>query len=303
LKSEYPRISIIIPSYNQGSYLEEAIQSVLGQEYPNLELIVIDGGSQDGSQEIIRKYEGELAYFVSEPDRGQSHAVNKGLKKASGDIITFLGSDDKYLPGAFQDLAIRWGKAEGCGAVIGAFQFMNAQSRLDERVIPPYLHQPAPLDLTLGPPGAYRLHQVATFYTKSALDTVGRHVREDLQFVMDRELLYRVCRNFPILTVDMPYGAFRKHKNSKSASQVLPFADEFARIYLESRTGDRENDRKREWMARYRVAKGYLAYANAGDKMVKSAFALIQVIFAYPTFIKEYSYIKAWKHCLLGKGD
>jgi glycosyltransferase involved in cell wall biosynthesis len=96
-----PKISIVTPSFNQGQFLEETILSVFNQNYPNLEYIVIDGGSKDDSVEIIRRYGDGIAYWVSEPDRGQVHALNKGLEKATGDIFAFINSDDIYLPGAF----------------------------------------------------------------------------------------------------------------------------------------------------------------------------------------------------------
>ena len=99
---QWPRLSVIVPSYNQGSYLEETLLSVINQNYANLELIVIDGGSTDNSVDIIRKYEDQIAYWVSEKDRGQSHAINKGIQKATGEWISMLNSDDCYMPGAFQ---------------------------------------------------------------------------------------------------------------------------------------------------------------------------------------------------------
>ena len=101
----WPKISIVTPSYNQGQYIEETIRSVLLQNYPNLEYIIIDGGSTDNSVEIIKKYEPWISYWVSEPDQGQSHPINKGFEKATGEIFAYLNSDDLYVPGCLQCVA------------------------------------------------------------------------------------------------------------------------------------------------------------------------------------------------------
>lgn len=97
----FPKISIVMPSFNQSRFIERSILSVLNQDYPNLELIIIDGGSEDGTIEIIKKYESEIDFWVSEKDRGQSDALNKGFSHATGDFFGWLNSDDLYLPGAF----------------------------------------------------------------------------------------------------------------------------------------------------------------------------------------------------------
>jgi GT2 family glycosyltransferase len=101
----WPRVSVITPSYNQGEFTEETIRSVLLQGYPDLEYMIIDGGSSDASLEIIRKYEPWLAYSVSEPDRGQTHAINKGWMRATGGILAYINTDDCYLHGAIATAA------------------------------------------------------------------------------------------------------------------------------------------------------------------------------------------------------
>ena len=100
-----PRITIITPSLNQGEFLEDTIHSILNQNYPNLEYFIVDGGSTDNSVDIIKKYEHRINWWVSEPDRGQSHAINKGLVRATGDIINWINSDDLLFPGALQRVA------------------------------------------------------------------------------------------------------------------------------------------------------------------------------------------------------
>lgn len=101
----HPKITIVTPSYNQGQFLEQTILSVVGQQYPNLEYIIIDGGSNDNSVEIIKKYESQIAFWVSEKDGGQANAINKGFARSTGDIIGWINSDDFYLPGTLQFVA------------------------------------------------------------------------------------------------------------------------------------------------------------------------------------------------------
>ena len=112
--STYPRISIVTPSFNQALFVEETIQSVISQNYPNKEYIIIDGSSTDATVDIIKKYESQISYWVSEPDRGQSHALNKGLKCATGDIIGWINSDDTYMPGTFCKAVSYFNRSSKC---------------------------------------------------------------------------------------------------------------------------------------------------------------------------------------------
>src|SRR3954447_3859663 len=122
-RATLPKISVVTPSFNQAEYLEETLRSVLDQEYTNLEYIVIDGGSTDGSVDIIRRYEDRLAYWVSEPDQGQYDALNKGFARTTGEIMAWLNSDDKYLDWTFSSVAEAMSKLPEIEWLTSQFQF------------------------------------------------------------------------------------------------------------------------------------------------------------------------------------
>jgi len=170
-----PRISIITPSYNQGQFLEETILSVLNQNYPNLEYIIIDGGSTDNSVEIIKKYEDRLAYWVSEKDRGQTHAINKGFKRATGDIVNWLNSDDLLEQGALKILAKEIEKNPAADFYFGDFSVIDSEGRkLFYRKSPPY--QFATLFW-----GRQLSSQPAVFFRRNLLENIG-YLDENLNF-------------------------------------------------------------------------------------------------------------------------
>jgi len=126
----WPKISIVTPSYNQAQFLERTILSVLNQNYPNLEYIIIDGGSTDGSVEIIKKYEKYLAYWVSEKDKGQADAINKGFQKSSGEILAYINSDDTYNPGAFLKIAKAFAKSPRADLMFGNVNHIDSYDKL-----------------------------------------------------------------------------------------------------------------------------------------------------------------------------
>jgi glycosyltransferase involved in cell wall biosynthesis len=292
----WPRITIVTPSYNQGQFLEETLRSVLLQAYPKLEYVVIDGASTDGSVEILRSYGPWLTSWTSEPDGGQSEAINKGFALATGEIVTFLASDDVYEPGTLHDVARRFREHPDCGAVIGAFRFMDEASRRAPEVHPPRLPGPGPHDLTLLDPASWRIHQVSTFYSRRALDAVGRRVREDLRYTMDRELLYRLCRRYPVALADRVYAAFRRHPESKSMASIVPMWREMADLHLLDAPADEAPSvrRRRRALWRQRRARGWIKLARSGVGGWTAAAALARAAFYRPGLLGRRHYLVAW---------
>jgi glycosyltransferase involved in cell wall biosynthesis len=217
----YPKITIITPSYNQGQYLEQTITSVLDQNYPNLEYIIIDGGSSDNSVDIIKKYEKYLTYWVSEKDSGQSDAINKGYARATGEIINWLNSDDYYEPGSLFKVAQHFSNPEtlvfcGKSRVFSetAFHFSTGTDIY-------------PNDL-LKTIGWARIDQPETFFRKSAWDKIGG-IDGQFHYLMDREFWIRFLLMYGIggvVKTDELLVHFRLHGQSKTVSQQSGFAKE-----------------------------------------------------------------------------
>lgn len=179
----WPKISIVTPSHNQGKFLEETIRSVLLQGYPNLEYIVMDGGSTDGSVDIIRRYEPWLAYWTSKPDRGQAHAINKGWRRATGDILAWLNSDDLYVANALRNLACHWVKNGRPEIIYGDAEVVDEGGRLVARK--------ALREVTLEYLFSIRhLPQPAVFMSRDCLKRLGP-MNEDLTFALDFEYFIR----------------------------------------------------------------------------------------------------------------
>lgn len=209
-----PSLTVITPSLNQAKYLERTLRSVLDQNYPDLEYIVMDGGSADGSADVLRRYDERLAYWVSEPDGGQSWAINRAIERATGDVISYINSDDYYLPGAFEaalprfeDPTVRW--------VVGATECREEDGTLAACVVP-----------TL-PAGSrarwlrtsWYAPQASSFWRRNVFDEFGL-LRDDLDFVFDTEFGLRLALGGLLpRTVERPIAVRYLHAEAKSAER------------------------------------------------------------------------------------
>ncbi|SHG57583.1 Glycosyl transferase family 2 [Chryseolinea serpens] len=211
MKETLPKISVITPSYNQGLYLEETMLSVLTQEYPNLEYIVIDGGSTDNSVSIIEKYASRLSHWESERDRGFGHAINKGFAKATGDILCWLNSDDILLPGALLTVGTYFKAHPDVGLIYGDRHIIDDASKLIYRRRY-FFYLPGQLRY------AKTFPQECTFWRRSAFEKVGGNLHEELKYAIDLELWCRLSQVTAIRHIPVFLGAFRDQPQSKSAT-------------------------------------------------------------------------------------
>lgn len=208
-----PKISIITPSYNQGQFIEETILSVLNQAYPNLEYIIMDGGSSDNSVNIIRKYEDRLAYWVSEPDKGQSDAINKGFRMATGDILAWINSDDCYAPNAFEIIVDFFEKHKGIGCVYGDIIDIDPNGKILNK------KKSICYDYKMLLYSARSIPQPTSFFRKKVIENIG-YLDTTLHYQMDFEFFIRMG-NCGIKFDNIPkvLALFRLHPDAKNVSQ------------------------------------------------------------------------------------
>jgi glycosyltransferase involved in cell wall biosynthesis len=214
--ASWPRISIVTPSYNQGKFLERTICSVLNQDYPNLEYIVMDGGSTDGSVEIIRKYERYLTSWVSERDKGQSDAIRRGFQRSTGQILAYLNSDDIYLPGALCSVGQAYRNKPNVDVVYGNLYHINgADDVIEEERLTRYIPFLSSVGMLYG---GFGLYQPPTFWTREIYDRVGG-INESLVHCMDNDLFVRFSLAHARFTfIRVPLAAARKHAETKTAT-------------------------------------------------------------------------------------
>jgi glycosyltransferase involved in cell wall biosynthesis len=282
-----PRLSIITPSYNQVAFLEQTIQSVLDQDYPSLEYIIVDGNSSDGSLQVIQKYTHRLAWWVSEPDTGQAEAINKGARHATGEYIAWLNSDDLYLPGAVASAVAMLDGNPTLGMVFGdAITIDERGSQLNRLVFGDW-----GLEELMG----FRIIcQPAVFMRRKFFQQAGE-VDPTYHYLLDHHLWLRIARLAAVQHVASTWAAARHHPGAKNVSHASGFGEEAFRIlkWLECQPdleGLVERRRRRIEAGAYRLNARYLLDGGHPAPALRSYF---QALWRSPGFT-----LKHWRRIL-----
>jgi len=216
-----PVVSIVTPSYNMGRFLEETIESVLCQNYPHVEYIVMDGGSTDGSLEILRKYKHRLRY-ESQPDRGQADAINRGFQMSRGSIFAFLNADDTYLPDAVSTAVRHMTENAGAGVVYGeGYHVAEGGQVIGRYPVEPF--------------AAERLRsrccicQPASFMRRDVFESVGM-LNPEFHLALDYDLWIRISKRYPMLKINEYLATSRIHRENKTVSQLKEVFQEVFKV-------------------------------------------------------------------------
>jgi glycosyltransferase involved in cell wall biosynthesis len=217
-----PLVSIVTPSYNQAPFLEKTIRSVLEQDYPNLEYLIADGGSNDGSVDIIKKYSSRISWWVSEKDSGQAEAINKGLRRSKGQIVAWVNSDDFYEPGAVREAVMALTNSPEVGFVFGKVKVVDPAGRIINY-------------LSYGDWGIcdlmsfHIIGQPAVFIHRSVLDKVGL-LDTSYHFLLDHQLWLRLAQVSGMKYIPRPWAVAHYHQDCKNLAQAGEFGKEALRI-------------------------------------------------------------------------
>ncbi|MBM4134849.1 MAG: glycosyltransferase [Nitrospira sp.] len=281
-----PLVSIVTPSFNQAGFIEGTIRSVLEQDYPNVEYLVLDGGSSDGSAQVIKRYEHRLAYWTSEPDKGQADAINRGWRMARGEILAYLNADDQYLPGAMARAVELFSRHPDVGIVYGScysvlptgtrYEYVPAEYSLERLLLENFIPQPA------------------VFIRRSVLDQVGL-LDDSLHYCLDYDLWLRAAlAGIRFHRIEGPaLASFRIWPGSKTSDDPERWINERFRV-MEQAFAHEKAPRSLEPLKVLARAKAYLSLAYGvsicGDLrsvrvLLKRAFQVMPSIIRDPQFL------------------
>jgi len=208
---QLPKITIITPSYNQGKFLEQTILSILNQNYPNLEYIVMDGGSDDNSRDIIEKYKNQFSYWISEPDNGQADAISRGFQRSTGDILAYINSDDYYFTGSLMKIANIFLNNSSVQWVVGQGHFIDEQGNLMKKTKYPSITMDNMLYLE------NCVFQPSTFWSRDLYFSAGG-INPKYSFAFDYDLFLRFLERAPPEVTHEEIAYFRIHSCSKTST-------------------------------------------------------------------------------------
>jgi len=292
--SPLPRISIITPSYNQAEFLEQTIRSVLDQGYPNLEYMVVDGGSTDGSIEIVRKYEPRLAWWVSEADLGQADAINKGLRRASGEIVAWLNSDDLYLPGTIAAIANAFTQTPQMGLIFGDVLSIDSQGHV--------FNVMRYGDWGLQDLMAFSIiGQAGTFMRRPVLEQTG-YLDKRFHYMLDHHLWLRMAQFAPLRYIPEVLAAARFHPQAKNVAKAPGFAHEAYELleWMQSQPALADKLTPRVYAGAHRFHARYMLDGGLPWQALKSYWRSLK---AHPrTALVEWHRMLYAALCLLGLG-
>jgi glycosyltransferase involved in cell wall biosynthesis len=220
-----PRISIITPSFNQVDFIEKTLVSVLSQGYPNLEYIVMDGGSTDGTVEVIKRYSSQLTYWVSAQDGGQADAIRRGFELSEGEIMGYVNSDDLLLSGSLEHVALQFQQHPEANFLAGGFSDINEHGHVT------WCHWPVTPTFERLMLAGFYVGQPACYWTRKAYKRAGG-IDTNFRFAMDHDLFLRILQNDRAIATNRLLACFRSHPQSKSALLQHVLQEEQARIYL-----------------------------------------------------------------------
>lgn len=281
---EWPRISIVTPNYNYGHFLEETIRSILLQGYPDIQYIITDGMSVDNSVEVIKKYEKWLDYWVSEKDKGQTNAINKGLRRCRGEIFNWINSDDQLFPGALFEIARLWNKHQHPDMLVGnGMSFEVASGKELYRVQPKIIKKPWDL-IKYGQVGL-GISQSNAFFKLSVVRDIG-YLKEDLEYCFDWALYLQVVLNlrqkFKMSITSALISKSLVHCDAKTVKNTSSFAKEGYKFLQEIYP-------KLSWVEKIQVNIWKIQY-NAQSKVIealkdspKDLRKLVKLLLRYPS--------------------